>query len=173
MPPPVSPIPLPQAKKNPAPVVAAPTTEEEHTICEAVTKPKDPGQIVEFVALLKTQKNPALAALIGNSFHLSKQDDHFAIYLDRQHENLIPLIRSPRNKTKLAQALQSFFEVSLPVRYYIGEDPNFVKASQADAALKAKVKAHPIVKYLLDQFNGTIISCQVENRKKKEKKANV
>lgn len=124
-----------------------------------------------FMAKVKQMRKPALAALLGNCFHIERKDTLISFYFDINHANLIALLRSARNRGHLGELMREFYGPQLQVRYLVTKDPNFTKASDADAFLLAKVSAHPMVKHILETYKGSIISCQVVQKQKKKEQS--
>lgn len=122
-----------------------------------------------FMVKLNQMRKPALSALLNNAFHIERNDQQVSFYFDINHANLIPLIRSARNRGHLSELVREFYGPNMSLAWYATNNPNFTKASEADAALRAKVSAHPIVKHILENIKGSIISCQVVQKKPKKK----
>lgn len=144
--------------------------DQEHDYEETQELPTTHNDKQAFMAKVMQKKLPPLSALINNTFHIGCDGKVVSMYFDVNHANLITLMKTPRNKELLGELIREFYGPNMTLRYYITENPDHTKASEADAALKAKVSSHPIVKHILDHYNGSIISCQVMQKQNKNKK---
>jgi hypothetical protein len=124
------------------------------------------------MAKLLTMNKPALSALLNNAFHIGRRDNDALFYFDPNHANLIPMLRTTNNRQTLAIVLREFYGPEVQFRVMVTKNPGFTKASEADIVLKRKVQAHPIVKHIMEQYNGSIISCQVIQKQKRKEKSN-
>jgi len=118
-------------------------------------------EVEDFVAFLKSDNKPALAALIGNAYKWEVTPADVAFFFDHTHANLISMLKMPRNNDQLEAAIGQFLGKNKMIGFRIGTDPLQVKERRRDAQALSEVKANSKVKFVLDKFNGTIMQCQI------------
>jgi len=119
---------------------------------------RDAGEFFDFA---KREGKPALAALIGNIFHIREDKNQLTFYFDRRNANLIPMIQSVQNLTILETLAERHFGKRFDLNFAIGNDPKVRKRKEKESKALDEVKANPKVQFLLDEFGGTIVKCQI------------
>lgn len=115
---------------------------------------------------MKSKAKPGLAALVGNAYRVRRNGPAVVIFLDKQHANLIPMLKMPQNFQLLAELAEDFFGENLNINYSIGHDPRLLKQIKREEEALEIVKSNAAVKFVLEQFNGTIVNCQILNKPK-------
>jgi len=110
-----------------------------------------------FFQHIKTIGQPALAALIGNAFHLKREPGAATFIFDKSQANMIPMMRSPRNLDALRAAVADYFQAPCDIRFAVGADPRVAQRRKRDQEVLEDVKSNPKVRFLLDRFEASIL----------------
>lgn len=121
-----------------------------------------------FFQFSKREGKPALAALIGNIFHIKEENGQLTFYFDRRSANLIPMIKSIQNIPILERLAERHFGERFELNFAIGNDPKIRMRKEKESRALEEVKANPKVQFILEQFGGTIVKCQILDDDKQE-----
>ncbi len=113
-----------------------------------------------FFQHLRDNGKPALAALAGSAFRLSRDADTATFFFDKTRGNVMPMLRSPQNLEALREAVGRYFGKSLELHFAIGVDPNLVEARRRDAQALEDVQSNRAVQFLRERFNADIVNCE-------------
>ncbi|MDJ0836439.1 MAG: hypothetical protein QNK37_07950 [Acidobacteriota bacterium] len=119
-----------------------------------------------FLDQIMKKAKPGLKALIGNAYRVSRQGGRVMFYLDKRHANLIPMIKSPQNYKILEDLSAEHFGRPFDIHFMIGNDPSIAQAQKRDQDALEIVKSNPVVKFVLENFNGTIVNNTILDEKK-------
>ncbi|CAM2067978.1 hypothetical protein SCOR_21535 [Sulfidibacter corallicola] len=142
---------------KPPPTPAPPPKEVKPT----AVGPIDDTALKGFLDFIRRENHIALAALLGNAFFLKQDGQSLTFFFDASRANLIPMVRSGQNGKVIEDAAKKFFRGNVDLNFSIGRDPNIRAAKDREKRALEDVQANPIVKYLMEQFNGTIINCKI------------
>jgi len=113
-----------------------------------------------FLEHVRKAAKPMLAAMVGNAFHAKRDGVHLSIFFDRGHANLIPMLKSTPHFKSLQDLAEVFFAKKVELAFAIGNDPKLKQQQKREAEILEIVKSDPKVKFVLDRFKGSIVSCQ-------------
>ncbi len=105
-----------------------------------------------------------MAALIGNAFHLKQEEGSVAFYFDKTRANLIPMLKSGSNFQALEALVTEFFGQAHQIHFSIGNDPKLAEQRERETQAMRDVQDDPKIRFILDQFKGTIVHCQILER---------
>lgn len=88
------------------------------------------------------------------------------LLFDRSHANLIPMLRGGQNAKLMDEHVTRCFGKSYELIYSVGNDPTIRARRDLEARALEEVKANPKVQFILEEFGGTIVKCEVLNESK-------
>ena len=132
---------------------------------KAVTEPalSPSGKVFDTEVLfefIKSEGQPALAALVANAFRLKIEGSRLTLYFDRSHANLIPMLRG-QNAKAMEDMVTRCFGGAYDLNYSIGNDPVIRARRDLETRALEEVKANPKVQFILDAFGGSIVKCEI------------
>jgi len=83
------------------------------------------------------------------------------LHFDKRHANLIPMLKSPKNLEELGKLTEDHFGNHLDVQFSIGNDPGLAAQQKREDEALEIVKSNPVVKFVVDHFNGKIMNCKI------------
>lgn len=103
---------------------------------------------------------------MGNAFHIKRQEGELSFFFDKTRANLIPMLKSVQSFRDLADLVARFFGAPHPIHFLVGNDPKLLKQRELEARALRDVQDDPKIRFILDQFKGTIVHCQILEREK-------
>jgi len=125
---------------------------------------RDSGESVDamgFIDFIRRNGKPGLVALIGNAFACRRRGRVVTFHLDKSNANLIMLLKSPQNIKALEDLSEGHFGKSFDIQFAIGSDPKLIQQQKREDQALEIVQSNPVVRYVMDQFKGTILSCRI------------
>ena len=99
--------------------------------------------------------------MLGNAFHVRHEAGNLTYYFDQSHANLIPMLKTADHYRMLRELATKYFHDSGDIHFAVGRDPRVKQQQDREAQAMEAVMANPKIQFILDQFKGTIINCQI------------
>jgi len=115
---------------------------------------------------IKSEGRAGLVSFMNNAFHTKISGGQVTFYFDRSHANLIPMVRNPKYLSHLDELAKSFLGSESQIHFAVGNDPKIAARRRRQEEALEKVKANPVVKFIMEEFNSKIINCEILGEEK-------
>ena len=71
------------------------------------------------------------------------------------------MLKAPQNLEALGELSGEHFGKTLDIQFSVGKDPRLLAQQKREEEALEIVKSNPVVRFVVDQFDGTILNCRI------------